>query len=126
MSLRFTDCRKPKTVDELSKPQRAQLQKAWEAYSGDLEDPAKLVADNPGWFELWRVERVGVAAYDFWHMPPDNGRLFLAGRAKPAGISMIQFSFDGDGGDTLGPKLAKLLPELEAGWKARTKSRSTK
>jgi hypothetical protein len=121
VSYRFTEQRSPTSVEELTDVQREQLRIAWEYYSGDDEDPQKLVADNPGWFQQWTVERDGKPAFDYWHLPPDSGTLFYAGEAVPTGIRVIQFGWDVAEPDVEvrpGIDLDELARELDAAFRA--------
>lgn len=122
MALAFGPCLKPRTAEDLGPVEREQLASAWDAYAGDGTPVEALVADNAEWFELWRVHQDGVHVYDFWFVPPDNGRLFVAGSVEPVGIAMIQHDWDGDAGDeaTLGAERKELLPVLAAAWKKRS------
>jgi hypothetical protein len=123
MTVAFRSGKKPRTADELSAVERKQLESAWHAYAGERSSADALVEENSEWFELWRVERDGEHVLDFVHCPPDHGRMFLAGTARPAKISMIQFDFGGDAGDdeSVPERFRSLLGELDAAWKRREK-----
>jgi hypothetical protein len=113
---------RPASADELDATQREQLRIAWEYYSGDDEDPVKLVAENPNWFELWTVVEGDKPVFDYVHFPPDQGTLFYAGSKAPTGIRVIQFGWDVEDEDApneAGLDLEAVAEALSTAWSDR-------
>jgi len=120
MGYQFTNKRNPKTVEELSAPEREQLHMAWKLYAGEDRSASELITENSGWFELWTVEQDGRPVFDYWHMPPDSGTLFYTGEAAPTGIQVIQFGWDVPAPETPtkpGVNLKLLAKELSRTWR---------
>lgn len=124
MSYSFTNRRRPKSSKELTATECEQLVKAWEYYSGDVEDAERLVSENPEWFELWSVEHDERPEFDYWHLPPDSGTLFYAGEAVPTGIRVIQFGWDvvEDLASRSGADMEALAEKLDEAWRVRRES----
>jgi len=113
--LTFTLDKTPTAVGELTDVQGEQLLDAWERYSGERPALEQLVDPQNTLIEYWRITDSGKPVYDFWHIAPDSGALYVADTVAFAGIKMVQFGWD------LPDVTAELVQEclaLDAGFEA--------
>jgi len=103
--LRFQNCRKPTSVDELSSIERAQLEKAGKLYDGEeLSAEARLCTPNQGdeetsfygFISLWDlVNKSGNVLYTAWFYKVDSGSIFSVGTTDIV-AEIIQFGIECD------------------------------